>query len=251
MDNVKGRIIIKSDLVVKTGMHIGGGNTSIEIGGIDSSVIKTYKGEPYIPGSSLKGKLRSLSELAYSPVNIAKPCKCGKCFVCKIYGVGANSGNSDLMPTRIIVRDAFLKKEVAEKMKNKEEDFKELEFLYTESKWENTIDRYSSKANPRILERVPEGTIFETEIIYTVYNEEDIDNLSYLFNGLRFLEDDYLGGNGTRGYGKVSFENIKIYVKTLDNYTNTCQYAEYRRLEDIPATFEADLKGKLINNNEQ
>lgn len=220
-----GRLIINADLVVKTGLHIGGGSTSVEIGGIDNSVIKNHKGEPYIPGSSLKGKLRSLTELAYNKMGKNEkgenlPCNCGKCFVCKIYGVSASEENKipDSFPTRIIVRDAFLKDRIATDMRNKEGEFKDLELGYTESKWENSIDRLTSKATPRLFERVPEGAAFDLEIIYTIYNKEDIANLKYLIEGFQFLEDDYLGGNGTRGYGKVKLENIKFFIKTIDDY---------------------------------
>lgn len=243
MNSIKGRLIIKGDLVVKTGIHIGGGNSSIEIGGIDSSVIKTYKGEPFIPGSSLKGKLRSLTELAYGKGN-GKPCDCGTCAICKIYGVGANEKTNVTLPTRIIVRDAFLKKEIANEMKNKTGDFKDLEFLYTESKWENTIDRLKSKANPRVIERVPEGAKFDVEVIYTIYNDDDIDNIKTLKEGFQFLEDDYLGGNGTRGYGKVAFENINVEKKTLKNYSSEI-IAEFSSLDEIPNGYIEKLKEKF------
>lgn len=241
MNAIKGRLIINCDLVVKTGMHIGGGNNSIEIGGIDSSVIKTYKGEPYIPGSSLKGKLRSLTEIAYGKGDSGKPCSCGKCAICKIYGVGANNKSESTMPTRIIVRDGLLKRDIAEKMRNKEEEFKELEFLYTESKWENTIDRFSSKANPRVLERVPEGTKFDVEVIYTIYDDKDIENLKILKEGFEFLQDDYIGGSGTRGYGKIAFNDIKISKKTLSDY-NKKSIGKYDSLEKIPNDYIEKLK---------
>lgn len=241
MSAIKGRLIINCDLMVKTGMHIGGGNNSIEIGGIDSSVIKTYKGEPYIPGSSLKGKLRSLTEIAYGKGENGQPCNCGKCAICKIYGSGANNKSESTMPTRIIVRDALLKQEIAQKMRNKEDEFKELEFLYTESKWENTIDRYSSKAMPRVLERVPEGTVFEVEVIYTIYDDKDIENLKTLKEGFEFLQDDYIGGSGTRGYGKIAFNNIKICKKTLSNYSKE-SIGEYASLDEIPADYIEKLQ---------
>lgn len=226
-----GRLIINADLVVKTGLHIGSGSASVEIGGIDNSVIKNHKGEPYIPGSSIKGKLRSLTELAHGKISKNGkgenlPCNCGKCFVCKIYGVSSNvidekeKNNIEILPTRIIVRDAFLKASIAEAMRKKEGEFKALELGYTESKWENSIDRLKSSANPRLFERVPEGSIFDLEIVYTIYNENDIENLKFLKEGFQFLEDDYLGGNGTRGYGKVKLENIQFFIKTINNYTS-------------------------------
>lgn len=236
MEALKGRIIINADIILKTGMHIGAGNNGIEIGGIDSSVVKTYKGEPYIPGSSIKGKLRSLTEIAEGKVKTNDKntkgdlCQCGECPICKIYGVSANSNKG--LPTRIIVRDAFIKEEILENMKNKKNGFEKLEFTYTESKWENTIDRLRSTANPRVIERVPEGTIFELQIIYTVYNNEDLDNLKYIINGLEYLQDDYLGGNGSRGYGQVEFKNIQIISKSIKEYRNE-KIEEFYNIEDI------------------
>ncbi|OAA84799.1 type III-A CRISPR-associated RAMP protein Csm3 [Clostridium ljungdahlii] len=249
-----GRLIINADLVVKTGLHIGGGNSSVEIGGIDNSVIKNHKGEPYIPGSSLKGKLRSLTELAYGKIDKDEktgknlPCNCGECFICKIYGVSASEENkiTDRLPTRIIVRDAFLKESIAETMRKKEGQFKDLELSYTESKWENSIDRLTSKANPRLFERVPEGAIFDLEIVYTIYNEVDIDNIKYLIEGFQFLEDDYLGGNGTRGYGKVKFENIKFFTKTIKGYTSKPFGDTKASVDEIDDTWIKDLKNEMI-----
>ncbi|SMC29414.1 CRISPR-associated protein Csm3 [Clostridium acidisoli DSM 12555] len=250
-----GRLIINADLVVKTGLHIGGGNSSVEIGGIDNSVIKNHKGEPYIPGSSLKGKLRSLTELAHNKIGKNEkgenlPCNCGECIICKIYGASASEENKtqDRLPTRIIVRDAFLKDSIAEDMRKKRGEFKELELAYTESKWENSIDRLTSKANPRLFERVPEGAIFELEVIYTIYNEEDIGNFKYLIEGFKFVEDDYLGGNGTRGYGKVNLENIKFFVKTIDDYTIK-QFGDVKAsVNEINDTWISELKKEMIHS---
>ncbi|WP_461614695.1 type III-A CRISPR-associated RAMP protein Csm3 [Clostridium sp. Marseille-QA1073] len=242
MSEILGRLIIDGELVIKTGIHIGGGNSSLEIGGIDSSVIKNHKGEPYIPGSSIKGKMRSLTELAYGKSS-GEPCKCGVCHVCKIFGIsaGKNDDKKETLPTRIIVRDAFLSEDILKSMKNKTGDFKDLEFAYTESKWENTINRLSSFANPRVLERVPEGAIFNFEMIYTIYNEEDIENIKYLVEGLEFLQDDYLGGNGTRGYGQVSFKNIKMYKKLIKNYKKEL-IKEASSLEEISKDYIEKFK---------
>lgn len=244
MARILGRVIIKADLVVKTGLHIGGGNSTLEIGGIDNSVIKNYKGQPYVPGSSLKGKMRSLTELALGKGN-GKPCECGECEVCEIYGVGANQGTKGKLPTRIIVRDAFLKPEVAEKMLNKRDEFKDLELSYTESKWENKIDRLNSKAMPRVIERVPEDAVFETEFIYTVFNRKDIDNLNYVLNGLKYLEDDYLGANGTRGYGKVKFQNIKTSIKTISDYANIINLDNKEELQGLDDEWLINIKEYL------
>lgn len=252
-----GRLIINADLVAKTGLHIGGSSTNVEIGGMENSVIKNHKGEPYIPGSSLKGKLRSLTELAHNKISKNGkgenlPCNCGECFVCKIYGVSASEENKkkdiEILPTRIIVRDAFLKASIAEAMRKKEGEFKELELVYTESKWENSIDRLNSSANPRPIERVPEGVKFDLEIVYTIYNEGDIENLKYLKEGFQFLEDDYLGGNGTRGYGKVKLENIKFFIKTIDDYTSKSFGNVKSSVNEMDDDWISKLKEQMICN---
>lgn len=242
MSETLGRLIIEGELITKTGLHIGGGNSSLEIGGIDSSVVKNRKGEPYIPGSSIKGKMRSLIELAYGKGN-GNPCECGICHVCKIFGVsaGKSANNKEILPTRIIVRDAFLKEDILKDMKSKTGEFKDLEFTYTESKWENNINRLNSFATPRVLERVPEGAIFNFEIIYTIYNKEDVENIKYLIEGLEFLQDDYLGGNGTRGYGQVCFKNIKLHKKLIKNYKKEL-IDEVDNIGEIPKDYIESLK---------
>lgn len=212
-----GKIFIDGDITLKTGLRIGSGNNSIEIGGIDNSVIKNHKGEPYIPGSSLKGKLRSLLEISRGDLKDGKPCSCGKCNICSIFGVGANNNQGNL-PTRIIVRDAFLKEEIKKEMYEKQGQFKRLELDYTESKYENTIDRLNSKATPRLIERVPEGASFRFQIIYNVFNKEDVDKFNDLIHGMKLLEDDYLGSSGSRGYGQVIFNNLNIRVKIIKDY---------------------------------
>jgi CRISPR-associated protein Csm3 len=110
-------------------------------------------------------------------------------------------------------------------MLNKEGDFKELELDYTESKWENTIDRKSGTAgNPRQIERVPAEAIFSFEIVYDIYDDKKNNkfkkeiHLEEIKKALRLLQDDYLGGSGSRGYGKIVFENLSAVEKTIKNY---------------------------------
>ena len=62
---LQGKYIIQGKIKVLTGLHIGGPTTGLNIGGVDNIVIKDAKGKPYIPGSSLKGKMRSLLEYSY------------------------------------------------------------------------------------------------------------------------------------------------------------------------------------------
>ncbi|WAA09843.1 type III-A CRISPR-associated RAMP protein Csm3 [Fervidibacillus albus] len=230
-----GKIIINGQIKAVTGLAIGGSKTDMTIGGIDNNVIKTSEGVPFIPGSSLKGKLRSLLERKN---NKDKVCNCGKkdCEICVIFGTGMKSkkeekdeaGLSRLNVkeekdeaglTRLYVRDAFLYDPTKREMENKEGIFSNLELAYTEVKWENTINRLKGKAdNPRQQERVPAGSVFEMNLIYNLMIEDDIDMFKHLMEAMRLLEDDYLGGNGSRGYGRVQFENLEIICKTINDY---------------------------------
>ncbi len=193
---LKSKIILKGNIRVLTGLHIGGNKETIEIGGIDNPIIKTVNGVPYIPGSSLKGKIRSLLENKKGKI-----CDCGECDVCKLFGPHESKNIQE--PSRLIFRDAFPTQEE----------------VITEEKTENTIDRKTGLAkNPRRTERVPEGTLFNFEIIFNQYFEDDKGLFQKLLTGMKLLEDDYLGGSGTRGYGKIRFENLKVVKKTIEDY---------------------------------
>lgn len=210
-----GKIFIDGKIKTITGLSIGGSNTDTVIGGIDNSVIKTSEGVPFIPGSSLKGKIRSLYELREKGYQ----CECGECDICAIFGVSANKRKKDLGPTRLIVRDAHLNKETKAKMENKEGIYKDLELIYTEGKWENVIDRKTSAAsNPRQTERVPAGAKFDFNIVFNVFEQEDIDRFYKLLSAMVMLEDDYIGGNGSRGYGRIKFIDFDVKVKSIADY---------------------------------
>lgn len=219
-----GKLILKGQINLKTGLSIGGSDEDVQIGGIDNSVIKNSQGQPYIPGSSLKGKLRSLLELSMFDIienkNRNNMCECGKktCPICTIFGASADHREEDLGPTRIIVRDAFLTNETIRQMENREGIFSDLDLIYTEGKWENSINRLTSKAMPRQLEKVPAGAKFDFEMAYNILRETDINYINVLFKTLKMLEDDYLGGNGSRGYGKINFENIDLVLKSVRYY---------------------------------
>ncbi|WP_457751606.1 type III-A CRISPR-associated RAMP protein Csm3 [Thermococcus sp.] len=245
-----GKIIIKGRIKAVTGLHIGSQKDISEIGGIDNPVIKDpHTGLPYLPGSSLKGRLRALFEVLvnsrlnelreryptlskYSPGSCRPDNRenCGKffnkkinrgwihvcpdynsalnCPVCRLFGA---SGNESNFPSRVIVRDAFLTEEWVERWKSGEE--------LTEAKIEVGIDRVTSQANPRTNERVVAETEFEFEIIYNVERldhwEDDVRNL---LTAMALLEDSYLGGSGSRGYGKVEFEFDHIELRTPEYY---------------------------------
>ena len=231
-------LIICGELTCETGLHIGGAAESIEIGGVDNIVIRDAEsGMPFIPGSSLKGKMRSLIELSDPDAsrNIIKKngehCKCGKCVPCKIFGVSAVEEMQEGMqkgPTRLIVRDAF-PTEVTEEM------WKGLEEVVggAEVKWENVINRITSAANPRQMERVPKGSVFQFEMIFSIYDEKDYGNFTVVFAAMKRLEDNYLGGSGTRGYGRIKFANISIVMRSAEYYRENASEEEIVQGETI------------------
>ncbi len=225
MANLIGKVLLHSDIRVVTGLLIGSGQSGIKIGGIDSYVITDPEGKPYIPGSSLKGKLRNLLERAKKSdidSNGVHSCakKDGLCEVCKIFGViGITSEKKDITLTRLYVRDVFLdENSISEEMKMN------FDRIYTEVKFETAIDRVKGTALHRSLrqiERVPAGAVFRpAEFIFNIYEQTDKDLLRHLFEAMALLEDDYLGGMGSRGYGKVKLENIKIWWNKVKDYEN-------------------------------
>ncbi len=181
------RIIINLQIDVLTGIHIGGSKESYGIGGVDLPVIKDpVSGKPIIPGSSLKGKIRSLMELAGIVT--------GESLV-------LFAGN-ELGPTRCLFRDCHLSNESCKLL-----EARLGENVYTEIKAENTIDKFTGTTKMgglRFIERVPMGVSFEGEIVINGYNDDDINDFyNKIEAGCRLLEANYLGGSGSRGYGKV------------------------------------------------
>nr|6MUU_C Chain C, Uncharacterized protein Csm3 [Thermococcus onnurineus]6MUU_D Chain D, Uncharacterized protein Csm3 [Thermococcus onnurineus]6O7E_C Chain C, Csm3 [Thermococcus onnurineus NA1]6O7E_D Chain D, Csm3 [Thermococcus onnurineus NA1]6O7I_C Chain C, Csm3 [Thermococcus onnurineus NA1]6O7I_D Chain D, Csm3 [Thermococcus onnurineus NA1]6O7I_K Chain K, Csm3 [Thermococcus onnurineus NA1] len=281
-----GKIVIKGKIKAVTGLHIGSQRDISEIGGIDNPVIKDpHTGLPYIPGSSLKGRLRSLFEILvnsrlgewrekypslanYSPGSCRPDNQenCGKffnrkinrgwihvcpdyetalaCPVCRLFGA---SGKESNFPSRIIVRDAFLTKEWEEKWRAGE--------AITEAKIEVGIDRVTSQANPRTNERVVAGAEFEFEIIYNVENTTHWrDDIKNLLTAMALLEDSYLGGSGSRGYGKVKFIFDSFEFRPLDYYRTGKDEdivsidAREKSVSDILSGFDSlfsEVEGKL------
>lgn len=220
------KYVVKYILECETGLQIQAGNISFDIGGIDNPVVKNpITGEPYIPGSSLKGKMRSLLEWQEAPDELIRRggqvLNDPKYDVCKLFGVAPSAVPSDkdvrdqekILISRAIVRDAYLTEESKETLQSQLG-----ENIFTEIKAENSIDRLTSKASPRFFERVPKGAEFEGEIVLTQYVKEDGKLLDLLLEGMRLLEDNYLGGSGSRGAGKVKFKDVKIYVRDRDYY---------------------------------
>lgn len=203
---LKKKIIYTGTIVLKTGLHIGGTNTALNIGGPDKFVVRNPITQlPYIPGSSLKGKMRSLIELAYGETDNGSVTKDPNTKAGKLFGLSSDIENGH--PSRIIVRDGELKNP---------EELSNTDLLYTESKTEVTINRITAKANPRTFERVPAGAKFNLEMVLNIFDGDDEDELkNTIKKAIELLEDDYLGGNGSRGYGQVK---IKLNVPEEKTY---------------------------------
>lgn len=219
------------DVVLVDGMRIGGSGGDFEIGAtVDANLTALrdpISGEPYIPGSSLKGKLRSLAEKVNgafmfsdgrrTPLLDGSPCKCGRneCRVCPLFGAHMNV-TAESSPTRIRVRDAHLTAASSTEYQNSGQ--------LMENKTENLVNRKSGAArDPRTGERVPPGARFAAHIILHIY---DIDRtrkdvfLETIKNALGLLEEaDSLGASGSRGFGAVRMENAQIQTRPVSNIT--------------------------------
>jgi len=234
-----GKLILEGQLHCETGLHIGAGKGSLEIGGSDNPVVKDASGRPYIPGSSLRGKIRSLleqfsgaavpSELVYlsrrkgQEVRIHQSDRADD-DICILFGRNAGrmervTGDAveshNTTPARLAVFDAPLEVEsITAPMRENLDD--EL----TEVKNENAIDRITSQANPRTIERVPAGARFKVRFVVDLLCDEDAPLFGQLVQGLRLLEDDALGGGGSRGSGRVRFSNLKLVWRNREYYAS-------------------------------
>lgn len=206
---IRGKIIIQGELIVKTGIHIGGGSDYAPIGSVDSPFVRDIlTQEPIIPGSSLKGKLRTLLARYRSKQYIVNDIKDDDELIKRLFG-----STSPQIISRLQFQDLFVSGESKLLFESIETDT-----YMGEVKFENTIKRTDGTAKPRQIERVPAGTKFVFQLVYTIIDEGQIEeDLQTLRAGLNLLELDYLGGHGTRGYGRVSIENIT--VKTFPNDT--------------------------------
>lgn len=243
----KGKYLITGKLICETGLHIGGSTEGFEIGGVDNPVIKDpLTNQPYIPGSSLKGKLRHLLEWSLGKVEKHPKHKmytahfCGECDACVLFGVASDDTETRAKagPSRLTVRDAFLTNEHDSHNPKRFYSRDELaqllgEDLYTEIKTENAIDRVTSEANPRPMERVPAGAAFEVEMIFDVYRQEDKGLIGSLFSAMHLLENSTLGGSGSRGHGKVKFADLKVEFRPVDYYLKGDGIKE---IKNLPAT---------------
>ena len=193
------KIEISGTLEVVTGMHIGGSSAFSAIGAVDSPVVKdTRTNQPMIPGSSLKGKMRSLLAKRYNEFKAEKPDDDAECLT-DLFG---SAKKGQVKTSRLLFTDMFL------------ENMDELNRAgltgATEVKFENSISRATAVANPRQIERVVRGAVLPLQLIYEVEDEEKmIFDFKILKEGFELLEYDYLGGNGSRGYGRVKIADLE------------------------------------------
>jgi CRISPR-associated protein Csm3 len=204
---------------------VGGTSSAMSIGGTDKIVVRNpISNEPYVPGSSIKGKMRSLLELAYG--YIVDSNKDEK----KIRFIGSDDneqhltallfgnakGNSKQKASRIIVRDANLLEESSYELRNLS-----LDLPFTEAKTEVVIDRVTSVASPRTFERVPAGAKFELNLVLNIFENDNFSEKELVdntFKSLQLIQDDYIGGSGSRGYGQVKFSIDRITERTSEYY---------------------------------
>jgi CRISPR-associated protein Csm3 len=193
------KIRILGDIVVKTGMHIGGSSAFAAIGAVDSPVVKDVRSNlPMIPGSSLKGKMRSLLARELNDRIVEHNQDHER--IARLFGA---SEKNLIRRSRILFSDMVL----ANEMELRQAGLQSM----TEVKFENTISRATAVANPRQIERAVRGSIFEMELIYEMEKgEELLEDMETLAEGMRLLQYDYLGGSGTRGYGKIEFQNLDV-----------------------------------------
>jgi len=210
MNKLIKKIKINTELEVITGLHIGDSSDNVEIGGVDNPVVRrTIDNVPYIPGSSLKGKIRSLLEQIAGVSEIG-----GNDTINELFGFADKDRGK---PSKIIVRDAYMNDESVKNLEKSEYT----DLPYTEIKNENRIDRIKGTASdPRRMERIPAGTTFNVEFIINVWNSDTDGQLSLnlVKRGIEALENDYLGGNGSRGYGQVRFGELQQEVIDLTKF---------------------------------
>jgi CRISPR-associated protein Csm3 len=179
-------------------------------------------------------------------------------------------------PARLIVRDSHLQDESVKELKTINTGL-----FMTERKWENGLDRITSAATPRQFERVPKGAKFNLEMVYTIERKEEAVNnlptsntttdssdnsipieykearedLEHLAIALAILEDDALGGHGSRGYGKVKFQKFQLcyhdynkirggakdFIRSLATPNNTQEFLKL--FEDRGKTVQQFLLG--------
>nr|PZN20512.1 MAG: type III-A CRISPR-associated RAMP protein Csm3 [Chloroflexota bacterium] len=250
---LQGRLFLTFTITAVTGLHIGGSPGVLSIGNVDNPVIRDpLTSQPYIPGSSLRGKMRSQMAKQYGrPQNnrigqvTIHTCKTAAdyatCSVCKTFGIPGEHTHSET--SRLIVRDARLTEESVRMLKEARTDLP-----FTEVKWEAAIDRVTSAATPRQQERVPAGAKFAGELVFSLYsfdgrerNFEELALFTNVLEALELVEEDYLGGQGARGSGKVVFSELELKLKQNRRYQTEPTVAKADNLADLRGEWERML----------
>ena len=204
-----GKKRIEGTIKLLSGLHIGDSKESADIGGLDSPVVRRKdNNQPYIPGSSIKGKMRCILEQMEGATEVGQ----GSEVINKLFGITESKNGRKAELSRLIFRDCYMNDETVELLNRSSVD---TDMPFTEIKFENTIDRVKGAAKNgglRNIERVPAGAIFNFELILNVYEGDGLEFSNLLDKGISLLNSDYLGGSGTRGYGNI---NMRI-ESTLD-----------------------------------
>jgi CRISPR-associated protein Csm3 len=264
---LQGKIFLKGTIKARTGLHIGGNSGELDIGGIDNPIIRNaFNRQPYIPGSSVRGKMRGLLDRYFDKplekrvgrdVRVHEcqtPEDYNECPICQVFGVAPQRAlRGKTMPTRVIVRDTFLTQESLDALDRADTDTD-----FTEIKTEVAIDRITSAATPRQQERVPAGATFGPfQIVHSLYTQtengkrpplqDELQFFDALLTGIELLEDDYLGGSGSRGSGQVAFENLEMTFKSRGCYENA-DIAPITIAEnvDIKTLRQSDYTAKIL-----
>lgn len=210
-----GKLEISGVIESLTGLHIGGGSQFAAIGAVDSVVIKDIQDDlPMIPGSSLKGKLRSLLSKQLSFGNLPKEHNKDDDRIKRLFG---HAESKNPKTSRIYFSDIFMSEESREELENSDMDA-------TEIKFENTITRSTGVANPRQIERAIKGIRYDMSLIYNIENESEIEeDFKLLKMAFKLLKYDYLGANGSRGYGRVDVKDLDVKALIVDEEDENCK----------------------------
>ena len=215
------KIAITAELELLTGMHIGASNDFAPIGAVDSVIVRDpLSKQPIIPGSSLKGKMRTLLAKTETDSPIMKSISDDSDEIKRLFG----ASSPEIIQSRLQFYDLFLTNE-------KEIELKDTDLYLTEIKFENTISRTTAVANPRQIERVPAGAAFKLNLIYNFEEEKEItEDFNMMSKALKLLQMDYIGGSGTRGYGKVKLHSFNVEFKNLTEKTHNIKAEDLQQI---------------------
>lgn len=208
---LRGKIDLRAVLRLESGLHIGGASEFAPIGAVDSPFIRDpLTKKPIIPGSSLKGKIRTLLARSLSESYVLNPIEEDADIIARLFGSAAKGGQGG-KPSRLQFFDLKMTDDSMRYMAQLE-----LDTYMGEIKFENAINRLTAAANPRQIERVPAGTEFDFRLVYNIEREDEWQaDMKTLCDGLALLQMDYLGGHGSRGYGRVSLRDFRVNHFTL------------------------------------